>query len=56
MATWEATLWVVVLLVQSLPYAASVSVSLIAAAQGRVRAAAPKPVPVRAVEKMAAGD
>jgi cellulose synthase/poly-beta-1,6-N-acetylglucosamine synthase-like glycosyltransferase len=56
MATWEATLWVVVLLVQSLPYAASVSVSLIAAAQGRVRAATPKPVPVRVVEKMAAGD
>jgi cellulose synthase/poly-beta-1,6-N-acetylglucosamine synthase-like glycosyltransferase len=43
LATWEATLWCVVLLTQSLPYLAAVTVSLVAAfpARGLGRAAAP---------------
>ena len=50
-ATWEAVLWSVILLVQSVPYAAAVTVSLIAAMPAqRKRAAAGSPgaaVPAR---------
>ena len=42
-ATWEATLWCVVLLTQSLPYAASVFVSMIAALPAPRRALLPMP-------------
>ncbi|MBV9785038.1 MAG: glycosyltransferase [Acidisphaera sp.] len=40
-ATWEARLWCLVLLTQSLPYAASVAVSILAAMPARSRAARP---------------
>lgn len=52
--TWEATLWVVVLFTQSLPYVASVTVSVIAAMPARQKVALPMPVPAGA--KVAAGD
>jgi hypothetical protein len=48
LATWEAILWMVVLAVQSLPYAASVAVSVIAALPGRSRRVAALPAPVLA--------
>jgi exo-beta-1,3-glucanase (GH17 family)/cellulose synthase/poly-beta-1,6-N-acetylglucosamine synthase-like glycosyltransferase len=54
LATWEATLWCVVLLTQSLPYLAAVSVALIAAfPAGERRAAVTAP---RMVGQLAAGD
>jgi hypothetical protein len=37
MATWEARLWCAVLLTQSLPYLASVTVALLAAVPSRKR-------------------
>ena len=43
LATWEATLWCVVLLTQSLPYLAAVTVALVAAVPARERAMAPRP-------------
>ena len=46
MATWEATLWCVVLFTQSLPYAASVLVSVVAAVPAHRRIPVPAPVPV----------
>jgi cellulose synthase/poly-beta-1,6-N-acetylglucosamine synthase-like glycosyltransferase len=42
-ATWEAVLWTVVVLVQSMPYLAAVSVSLIAALPTRRRLRRPAP-------------
>jgi len=42
-STWEATLWCVVLLTQSLPYAASVLVSVVASLPAPRRAALPMP-------------
>ncbi len=42
LATWEATLWCVVLLTQSLPYLAAVTVALVAAFPARARVAAPR--------------
>ncbi len=52
--TWEATLWVAVLFTQSLPYLASVAVSVIAAMPARQEA--PRPLPVPAGARIAAGD
>jgi len=40
-ATWEATLWCAVLLTQSLPYLAAVSVSVLAAYPARTTARRP---------------
>jgi len=58
--TWEATLWVAVLFTQSLPYLASVAVSVIAAMPARRPATRPMPVPVSVsapdAAKVAAGD
>jgi hypothetical protein len=45
LATWEAKLWCVVLLTQSLPYLAAVTVSVVAAFPARQAL----PAPVRAV-------
>jgi len=46
-ATWEAKLWCLVLLTQSLPYAAAVALSVVAALPGRRPAALPAPVPAQ---------
>jgi hypothetical protein len=46
-ATWEAALWCVILLVQSLPYLAAVTISLVAALPAPRRATLPAPQPVR---------
>ena len=46
-STWEATLWCVVLLTQSLPYAASVLVSVVAAMPAPKRASLPMPAPAQ---------
>ena len=43
LATWEATLWCVVLLTQSLPYLAAVTVALVAAFPAGARVTAPRP-------------
>ncbi len=50
LATWEATLWCAVLLTQSLPYLAAVTVSVVAAFPARAmeRVALPAPVPAAA--------
>jgi exo-beta-1,3-glucanase (GH17 family)/cellulose synthase/poly-beta-1,6-N-acetylglucosamine synthase-like glycosyltransferase len=53
LATWEATLWCVVLLTQSLPYLAAVSVALIAAFPAGERRAVQAP---SMVGQLAAGD
>jgi hypothetical protein len=47
-ATWEASLWCAVLLVQSLPYLASVGISLVAAMPERRAAPAARAVPAGA--------
>ena len=46
LATWEATLWCAVLLTQSLPYLAAVTVSVVAAFPARTALPAPAPAPV----------
>jgi hypothetical protein len=46
-STWEACLWCVVLFTQSLPYAASVLVSVFAALPAPRRAALPMPAPTQ---------
>jgi exo-beta-1,3-glucanase (GH17 family)/cellulose synthase/poly-beta-1,6-N-acetylglucosamine synthase-like glycosyltransferase len=63
LATWEARLWCLVLLTQSLPYLASVATSLIAAMPAPRRAAAGLPLPANAtsaagsaVARTSAGD
>ena len=59
-ATWEATLWCAVLLVQSLPYLAAVTISVVAAlpAPRLAAALAPKSAPARqpTTAQIAAGD
>jgi cellulose synthase/poly-beta-1,6-N-acetylglucosamine synthase-like glycosyltransferase len=55
-ATWEATLWCAVLLIQSLPYVASVSVSLLAAMPKRRTVSRPIAASIRAVNLLEAGD
>jgi hypothetical protein len=49
LATWEARLWCVVLLTQSLPYLASVLVSVTAALPARAIALAARPSPAASV-------
>ena len=55
-ATWEASLWCVVLAIQSLPYLAAVSVSLLAAVPNRRREAVCAAVAIRGAELIGAGD
>ena len=45
--TWEAILWTVILLVQSIPYLAAVSMALIAAMPARKPLAVPGALPVQ---------
>jgi glycosyltransferase involved in cell wall biosynthesis len=47
LATWEATLWCAVLLTQSLPYLAAVTVSVVAAFPARATLPAPVSAPAR---------
>jgi exo-beta-1,3-glucanase (GH17 family)/cellulose synthase/poly-beta-1,6-N-acetylglucosamine synthase-like glycosyltransferase len=54
LATWEATLWCVVLLTQSLPYLAAVTVALVAAFPAHAEAT--RQAPARAGALLAAGD
>ncbi len=56
MATWEAVLWCAVLFTQSLPYAASVLVSVVAALPAQRRVVVAAPVPVADWSRSAAGD
>ncbi len=53
LATWEATLWCVVLLTQSLPYLAAVTVAMVAAFPARTRVTAARPA---MAAQLASGD